>query len=191
MLQKRASGQLFVGNVEQLAQIEELKNKKFDVIVAPEIIEHVNNVGLFLESAKMLFSPETTMIITTPNAFRLNAVPYNVLGYEYVHPDHNYWFSWKTLHTLCEKYGYRVEKEAVYSYGVFNFATLAKEIQSLLGRIIGKRIPTYKGDECARTISHSILDILGFPIRWLLYTLNPFFGEGLIFVIRPKRKETE
>lgn len=189
LLRKYAKGECIVGNAEHLEVIPELQKQNFDVIVATEMIEHLDNVGLFLTSVRTLLNPETVMILTTPNAFRLNAVPYNVRGLENVHPDHNYWFSWKTLNTLLTKHGYLVQEEAVYSYGVFSFATCAREIMSLVGKMIGKRIPTCVEDEGLKSFSHSLLDCFGFPIRWILYRLNPFFAEGLMVAVRPQEKK--
>lgn len=189
LLRKYAKGECIEGNAEHLEVIPQLQKQKFDLIVATEMIEHLDNVGLFLESVRTLLDPQTMMILTTPNAFRLNAVPYNVRGLENVHPDHNYWFSWKTMNTLLTKHGYLVQEEAVYSYGVFNWSTFAKEIMSLVGKIVGKRIPTSIEDDCSKSFSHSVFDLLGFPIRWMLYRLNPFFAEGLMFVVRQKEKE--
>lgn len=189
LLRKYAKGKCIVGNAEYLEVIPELQKQNFDVIVATEMIEHLDNVGLFLESVKTLLDPQTVMILTTPNAFALNAVPYNVRGLENVHPDHNYWFSWRTLHTLLEKHGYLVQEEAVYSFGVFSWSTFAREFVSLVGMIVGKRIKTSVEDEGLKSFSHRVLDMLGFPIRWMLYRLNPFFAEGLMFVVRRVEKK--
>ena len=55
-----------VGDAEGLSLGEE-----FDVIVAGEIIEHVFNVGLFLDSARRHLAPEGILLVTTPNALAL------------------------------------------------------------------------------------------------------------------------
>jgi len=75
----------------------------FDVIVAGEIIEHVRNVGLFLDAAASLLRPGGRLIVTTPNALRFyNPVP-AVMGFELVHPDHLAWFSPHTLAQAIER----------------------------------------------------------------------------------------
>lgn len=184
-LKKFSAGRFVAGDAEQLDQVPELRGQSWDVIVAAELIEHVDNPGLFLDSAKSLFSPETVMILTTPNAFCLTSLVFNVLGCEYVHPDHNCWFSWKTLSTLLQKNGYRICEQALYSYGVFDWKTFRKEVRKLFGRFVGKRIKTSREDEGSDTLGHIILNIMGFPLRFLCYKLNPFFGEGLMFVVKP------
>ena len=101
---------LVIGDIEHLDQIEELKQQTFDIFLATEVLEHLNNPGLFLQSAKRLFSPNTVMIITVPNGLRLTGLGYTLRGYEFVHPDHNYWFSYKTLDTLLKKTDTRLMK---------------------------------------------------------------------------------
>lgn len=47
-------------------------NRTFDVIYAGELIEHVDNLGDFLESVKKHASKDTRIILTTPNPFAIN-----------------------------------------------------------------------------------------------------------------------
>ncbi len=56
------------GNVET-ATLEPLGGRPFDVIVAGEIIEHLENPGLFLRACRPLLSAEGSLIITTINAY--------------------------------------------------------------------------------------------------------------------------
>jgi predicted TPR repeat methyltransferase len=122
---------LIVGDVEKLNTLTSLQNEKFDIILAGEILEHLNNPGLFLQSVKSLFFPETKMIITVPNSFRLNQFWYSLFGYEAVNPDHNYWFSQKTLSTLLEKNGYIIDEISVYQYS-YSRPTLKKILNLLV-----------------------------------------------------------
>ena len=87
LLREDGIDNLVVGNIEQLDQIEELKQQNFDIILLTEVLEHLNNPGLFLQSVKKkLFSPDTVMIITVPNGLRFTGLGYTLRGY----PDHNY-----------------------------------------------------------------------------------------------------
>ncbi len=58
------------GDVETL-ELGEL----FDVIVAGELIEHVLNVGQFLDSARRHLAPGGILVLTTPNSLSLHAHP--------------------------------------------------------------------------------------------------------------------
>lgn len=49
-------------------------NKKFDVIYAGDLIEHLNNIGKFLESCKKHMKQDSILILTTPSPYSLNMV---------------------------------------------------------------------------------------------------------------------
>jgi len=100
---------LIVGDAEKL---DMLTPQKFDLIVAGELIEHLNNPGLFLETARKVLAPGGMLIITTTNAFCLRRLIRIPFGTESIHPDHSYYFSHTTLRTLVHRFGY-VQKDAV------------------------------------------------------------------------------
>jgi len=80
---------------------------RYDMIVAGEILEHLANSGRFLEAMRHFQCP---MLITTPNAF-CEAGLYSVKrGTENVNKDHVAYYSYKTLKTLVERYGYKIEE---------------------------------------------------------------------------------
>jgi len=85
----------------------EIPDKKYDFLLIPETIEHVNNASLFLHSIINNIQSNTEILITAPNAFvesQFNANIYQDGFYnESIHPDHNYWFSIYTLPNLIEK----------------------------------------------------------------------------------------
>jgi 2-polyprenyl-3-methyl-5-hydroxy-6-metoxy-1,4-benzoquinol methylase len=54
-------------DVEQLNDLD--LSKKFDLIVAGDIIEHLSNPGKMLDGLKRFCSNNTKIIITTPNSF--------------------------------------------------------------------------------------------------------------------------
>ncbi|GEM_PF-542413 len=192
LLRQAGIPNLILGNVEQLDQIPELRGEKFDVILATEIIEHLNNPGSFLQSAKHFFHENSIMVITTPNAYRITGFGYRLKGLEFVHPDHNYWFSWSTLASLLSKNGYQIIDVRLYSFIDYKRPL----IRSLVRRTVKKkssRPATNKKAGCAPATSFlsrrkiirgigSVVQILG---RRLLYKLNPFFADGLIFVVKP------
>jgi hypothetical protein len=88
---------------------EEIPNN-YDVILIPEVLEHVDNVAEFL---KKVNTKQGTLIITTPDAFLLQKRSEYVDGnfVEIVHPDHNCYYTPFTLKNTIEKYTDRkVEK---------------------------------------------------------------------------------
>lgn len=75
----------------------------YDIILVPEVIEHVDNVALFLEQLDKF---QGKMIVTAPCAYILsnNFREENGLYIETVHPDHNCWYTPYTLKNVINKY---------------------------------------------------------------------------------------
>lgn len=81
--------------------------RTFDVIVAGDLIEHLERPGAFLECAKRHLVPGGELVLTTPNAFsaeqfllalRANKVMLN--------PEHVAWFDPRTLYALLDRCGF-------------------------------------------------------------------------------------
>jgi len=92
------------GNVETINI-----GKKFDVIVAGDLIEHLSNVGLFLENVKKHLKREGILIIHTPNPFGITRF-YHMLTKKYVevNPDHMCYYDIITLKQALERHGYKI-----------------------------------------------------------------------------------
>ncbi len=79
--------------------------RQFDVILAGDVLEHMNNPGIFLEKAKTLIDQQGEIIIGVPSALTINNIKTWLLGREQVHSDHTFYFSPKTLAALLGRYG--------------------------------------------------------------------------------------
>lgn len=88
--------------------INDAYSNTYDTVIAPETIEHVENVGDFLKSLTLVNSKH--FIITGPNAFNNQSISnahYDKKTKKYteaIHPDHNCWYSPYTLKNVIEKY---------------------------------------------------------------------------------------
>lgn len=98
------------GNAEALDSL----NDTFDVVLAGEIIEHLNNPGNFLETARRVLKPNGKLLITTTNAFCLRRFLRIPFGYESIHPDHTYYYSHATLEALAGRFGYCLQAAHAY-----------------------------------------------------------------------------
>lgn len=195
LLREAGIPNLILGNVEHLDQIPELREKRFDIILAAEIIEHLNNPGLFLQSAKYLFHENTVMIITTPNAYRITGFGYRLKGLEFVHPDHNYWFSWSTLTSLLLKNGYQIIDARLYSFIDYKHPLIRSLVRKIAKKKSSQTATTRKVEnvQTSSLVSRKIMRGIGSRVRgvariWsrrFLYRLNPFFADGLIVVVKP------
>jgi SAM-dependent methyltransferase len=85
-----------------------------EVVVAGEVIEHLDAPGPFLRAMRVLTRPDGRLVLTTPNAYRVLNFLAPVSGTELVHPDHTAWHSPRTLRTLLERNGWTVDEVAYY-----------------------------------------------------------------------------
>jgi len=103
-------------NVEKFENTR-IREKKYDLIIAGEIIEHLENPGLFLRAVQTLMNPETELLITTVNAYCLFRFVRYILGKEMVHEDHNYYYSPRVLERLITRCGLHVVDFRYYGIG--------------------------------------------------------------------------
>lgn len=111
-LKRHGFENLISGSAE--APPPDLPVQYFEVIIAGEVIEHVRNVGMFLDSLARLLRPNGILLLTTPNALRFYNPIAALLGRELVHPDHLQWFSPHTLRCAIERGPFVVEEMCAY-----------------------------------------------------------------------------
>jgi SAM-dependent methyltransferase len=100
-------------DVERLPELD----FDFDLVVAGEIIEHLSNPGLFLDSLARRLGPGIEVILTTPNAYAVRRYWRFLLGHEQVHPDHVAYYSPLTLREALRRAGFVVTEEHPYPIG--------------------------------------------------------------------------
>jgi len=165
-LESLGYSRLYVGSAE--TPPSGLPRNYFDVIVAGEVIEHVRNAGLMLDSAARLLTPVGLLVVTTPNALRFyNPLPV-LLGMELVHPDHLSWYSPHTLRKAVEASPFCVEQ-----LFVCNGLPLAS--------LKSARNPLRWGMRLLYNVGISVLH----PV---LVRLFPYFADGLVLIGRPSPK---
>ena len=135
------SRQIVRGDLEQLQDV--VIDGTFDVIVAGEMIEHLNNPGLFLRGIQRFMGQETRLVLTTVNAYcGMRFVLYGLKGKrgrrEFVHPDHVAYYSYSTLKLLIERHDLHVERFLFYDVGKEHrphnhwFANLVNDVAVLM-----------------------------------------------------------
>jgi len=66
----------------------------YDLILFPEVLEHVSNPGVVLENlARLCRSNKARLCLTVPNAFDMYGFMAAMQGTEIIHPDHYYTFT--------------------------------------------------------------------------------------------------
>lgn len=120
VLEARGVKNLYQADLEKLDELD--LNETFDVIVAGEMIEHLSNPGLFLRGIKRFMNPDTTLLITTINAYcGMRLAVYALAGRggraEPVHPDHVSYYSFSTLQHLLSREELAVKNFLFYDLG--------------------------------------------------------------------------
>lgn len=93
---------IFYGNMESINL-----NKKFDIVVAGDVIEHVSNQGLFLDNIQKHLKDNGTLIITTPNAKWLTVIfKPNIT--------HTLWHDKYTLEILLNRHNFKIDDFKYY-----------------------------------------------------------------------------
>jgi SAM-dependent methyltransferase len=94
--------------------VEALGLRPAEVVIAGEVIEHLDAPGPFLGTMHKLVDADGVLVLTTPNAYRLLNFLAPATGVELIHPDHTAWHSPHTLRNLLERNGWDVEGMAYY-----------------------------------------------------------------------------
>jgi len=144
----------------QIAAVESLGIHNFDIVLAGEVIEHLDNSGGFLRAMHSLACADGRLVITTPNARRLMDTFTAALGREIVHPDHTTIYSVRTLTALLAR----------HEWDVVLTTTYANELE---GR--------------PRNLREAGLRSVGL-FQKTLVRVAPYVADGLIVVAKPSRR---
>jgi len=136
----------------------------FDVVIAGEVIEHLNNPGQFLKNLRLVIKPDGILVVTTPNAFRWYNPLVALFQREFVHPDHTTWYSYATLCTLLSRYGFRV-----CEVGVTNT----------------RQLDLKRSDDLFLILLKGGFIALHFVLRHSIVRIAPFLGDTLILTAKP------
>jgi 2-polyprenyl-3-methyl-5-hydroxy-6-metoxy-1,4-benzoquinol methylase len=99
---------VFEANAERASDYRELG--RFDVVVACDVVEHLDNVGLFLDAVHTSLGEQGSLLVTVPNAYSLKRFGAALIfGREHVHPDHTAYFSISTLTEQAQRHGWTID----------------------------------------------------------------------------------
>ncbi|MFC1745389.1 methyltransferase domain-containing protein [Candidatus Riflebacteria bacterium] len=122
------------GNAEDF-DLEE----KFEVIYAGELIEHLDNVGLFLQTCKKHMHRDSILILTTPNPYAFNLLLKGIFTDpgRSIYDEHTALFHRKNLDLLLKRHELIGKKLDFFTplAHYSRFAYLKTRILQLLGRL--------------------------------------------------------
>ncbi len=83
--------------------------RTFDAIVGGDIIEHLSNIGLFLDCVRMHMHAESQFIVTTPNPFNFEQVMQAVFNRQVVvNKQHTVWLDPVVMWQLLNRHGFAI-----------------------------------------------------------------------------------
>lgn len=85
-----------------------------DVVIAGEIIEHLDDAGAFLDGLHVLLADGGLLAVTTPNATGLVNAFASLANYEVNHPDHVTMFTCRTLDAMLRRHGWEPIDHSVF-----------------------------------------------------------------------------
>lgn len=85
-----------------------------ELVIAGEVIEHLDAPGPFLDGLHHLLAPGGRLVVTTPNAAGLFNTVAALGNREVNHPDHVVSFTWRTLTRLLADHDFAVEETATF-----------------------------------------------------------------------------
>ena len=160
---RRQGYEAHVADCRNPEAIEALGLEPAELVVAGEIIEHLDDPGSFLDGLHPLVTPGGTLLLSTPNAYGLGNVFASLAGFEVNHPDHVTMFSWQTLTNLLARHGWR-------AVGAKTFVFQVK--------------PSTGASSRQRTFEAGARAIIALE-RTLGRLGAPFAADGLIILARP------
>lgn len=93
-------------------------DRRFDVITAGELIEHLSNPGEFLDRCHEHLTEDGRLILTTPNPRRLHMLWWYAMGQETrANSEHTMWFDHYVMQELAARHGFRINEWEWYKPG--------------------------------------------------------------------------
>jgi SAM-dependent methyltransferase len=107
-MQEAIVGDYIVADITDKCIVDKIRHK-FDVVLFPEVIEHLDDFRSALNNIRKILNSDGILVITTINAFCADTIGKMIFRYESVHEEHTCYFSYRTLKRLLEINGYKVE----------------------------------------------------------------------------------
>lgn len=114
----------------------QIKNQEWDFMILPDVLEHVENPGLFLRAIRNRYARYVRkLIVTVPNTLKLMNIINGFLSMETTNSDHCYYFSPYTLGKIVTRSGMHVESFQFCQY---------MPVRRRLPRLFLKKFPSFR-----------------------------------------------
>jgi 2-polyprenyl-3-methyl-5-hydroxy-6-metoxy-1,4-benzoquinol methylase len=110
--------------------------KRFDLIIMSDVIEHLNAPGRALKTLIEHLNPGGKLFITTPNPTHYGLIGRALLGGKLnIYYDHVMLFMPEHIQALCNRFGYHLSE--VYFFGHVDQRSMSSYLKSAAGRLMG------------------------------------------------------
>lgn len=107
-LKSRGVKNLLVADAAKLGEVIQRLEWTPEIVIAGEIIEHLDTPGTLLREFSHHMPPRCTLLITVPNALSIKGILHVMLGHEKVHSDHVAYYSYATMLNLLSRCGFDI-----------------------------------------------------------------------------------
>lgn len=111
---RRGGYEAHIADCCDVAAVQALGVEPAEVVLAGEVIEHVDAPGDLLDGLRVLCRDDGLLVITTPNACGWVNPMAAMARIEINHPDHVVMFTWFTLTNLLRRHGWEPVGAATY-----------------------------------------------------------------------------
>jgi 2-polyprenyl-3-methyl-5-hydroxy-6-metoxy-1,4-benzoquinol methylase len=143
-LKDKSIEDLYVGDASNNKELLNTLGVVPDVIVAGEVLEHLNQPFLFLKEIRAGMQKSSELILSVPNAFHLENFIRVLLSYEKVHQEHIAYYSFYTIKQLIERCDMTILEIIPCTYQATNKRSIvSNSVQCLLHYLIPHVAPGY------------------------------------------------
>jgi len=111
-------------------ELDQLENKKFDVITLWHVLEHVENLSHYIFKLKQLLSDNGRLLIAVPNYKSYDAKYYKEFWAAFDVPRHLWHFSQQSIHKIFSKEQMSVEKIIPMKFDSFYVSLLSEKYKT-------------------------------------------------------------
>jgi predicted TPR repeat methyltransferase len=157
----------------------------FDVIVAGELIEHVESLDMLFDVASALLASDGQLIITTPNPYAPHRVRAGQRGIVWENVDHILYAFPSGIAELAERHGLVLsEATTARTDDGSRRSAFAQRIRDIARGVVGSKSPvgfSSLGEQKVRRVHHgSIVELL----HGISSPRPRFLGETFVYVVR-------
>jgi 2-polyprenyl-3-methyl-5-hydroxy-6-metoxy-1,4-benzoquinol methylase len=134
---RKAAEQLYDFKLADITQFYQLPKSSFDAITLWHVLEHVHDLGAYIQQLRDLLNEKGKLFIAVPNYTSLDAQVYQECWAAYDVPRHLYHFSPQSMKWLIENNGMKLLQYKPMWYDSFYISILSSKYKNKRTRWIG------------------------------------------------------